>query len=67
MSRIRRRYLDRIFVVLLLVNGFLAVSVLTGCGGGKVTSTHSSQSYNVTITASGGGDQHSVGVTLVVQ
>ena len=50
--------------VLLLV--LSAVAGLSGCGGGGFFG-HSTKSYTVTVTATGGPDTHSTTVTLTVQ
>ncbi|WP_420236363.1 beta strand repeat-containing protein [Telmatobacter bradus] len=51
------------FVILL--GGIAASAALTGCGGSYFA--HSAKDYTVTVTATGGGLQHSFTVTLNVQ
>ena len=68
LRRRRRGFLGRILVVVLFLGAGAAATVLSGCGGDyTVVKQSQAQSYNITITASGGGVQHSVNLTLNVQ
>jgi hypothetical protein len=62
----RRRYIDRFVLLIVLIGAGAAATTLSGCGGDLTVAEQQSQNYTVTITASGGGLQHSVDVTLTV-
>jgi hypothetical protein len=66
-KKIRRQAskLRRLSFLVLLLGGAVLASLVSGCGG-----THSPQppqNYTITVNATGGGLQHSVSVTLIVQ
>jgi hypothetical protein len=66
-SRIRQqgRRMSRWMFLLLVLCGMTAASALSGCGGGFFQKPV--HNYTVTITATGGGLEHSIPVTLQVQ
>ncbi|MGO9516627.1 MAG: Ig-like domain repeat protein [Candidatus Korobacteraceae bacterium] len=70
-GRIRRsgRYFNRMLGLIVLIGAMAATTALIGCGGSVTTGSQGSQpqTFNVTITAAGGGLQQSVNVTLQVQ
>jgi hypothetical protein len=63
--RKRRRAVKRFFCLLALLTGGAATTLVSGCGGGS--GAQGPQNYAVTITATSGTLQHSIGVTLNVQ
>jgi Bacterial Ig-like domain (group 3)/MBG domain (YGX type)/Putative Ig domain len=68
--RLRRhsRGFNGMVTLILVLTTMTAAAALIGCGGqAQNTTTPPPQSYTVTLTATGGGVQHSVNVTLEVQ
>ena len=68
-SRLRRQgqRLHRLRAVLLVLGGIATVASMTGCGSTNGFFAHGPQSYDVTVTVTAGGLQHSATVTLQVQ
>ncbi|MGP8259549.1 MAG: MBG domain-containing protein [Acidobacteriaceae bacterium] len=65
--RQRGRDLKRMVCVAMILVGGAATLMLSGCGGGNGFFTQAQQNYTVTISATSGGLQHSITVTLNVQ
>jgi Bacterial Ig-like domain (group 3)/MBG domain (YGX type)/Putative Ig domain/NHL repeat len=61
------RQLHRLLIALLMLGGIATVASITGCGSANGFFTQHEQNYEVTVTASAGGLQHSATVTLQVQ
>jgi hypothetical protein len=68
-GRMRRygRHMSRSLSIVILLSSLAAGFALTGCGSRNGFFAQAPQSYNVTITATSGGLQHSASVTLQVQ
>ncbi len=68
MRRIRKRWLGRSAIILLLVIAGMAGAVsLTGCGTANGFNGQAVNNYSITVTATSGGVQHSFAVNLNVQ
>jgi len=65
--RRRERRLGRLLCLLVLFGGIAITAVWSGCGSRNGFFAQPVKDYNVTITATGGGLQHSTTVTLQVQ
>ncbi len=67
--RLRRqgRRLHRLLIALLMLGGIATVASITGCGSANGFFAQHQQNYDVTVTATAGGLQHSATVTLQVQ
>jgi hypothetical protein len=63
--RRRGRAMRRLLSIMVLLAGAAAATLATGCGGGFFA--QAPQSYNVTITATAGGIEHTANVSLNVQ
>jgi hypothetical protein len=63
--RRRGRAMRRLLSIVVLLAGGAAATLATGCGGGFFA--QAPQSYNVTITATAGGIEHTASVSLNVQ
>jgi len=68
-GRMRRqgRRMNRWVCLVLLLGGMAATAAVSGCGSSNGFFAEAQQSYNVTITADGGGVEHSATVTLQVE
>lgn len=68
-KRMRRagKRMSRLFPLLLLLGGLATCAAITGCSSTSGFFSQAPQSYNVTITATGGGVTHSIDVTLQLQ
>jgi sugar lactone lactonase YvrE len=65
-ARLIRKRLSHAAWMMIAVLALVAMSTLTGCGGGGFFS-HATNTYTVTVTAVSGPDTHTTDVTLTVQ